>query len=273
MTTRCPTKTINGIRRKLGLLHPTAESDRAGLTLPWLGDSLGLDPATLKQRAQSGDLDKRRTFNQTWIRNQGSHGSCNGFAGALALSRARRRVGMSRVILSGAYLYSRINGGRDQGSHLSAGMRTLAETGCATEATVKWDEIYPSKYNQRTANAEAEGHRAFECYRLIELDDVWTALSLGFDCVVAVHVGRSFSSLDRHGFAGVDRGSGNHAVSCDGLIWANGELAATAYNSWGTGWGDRGRMLLRADHFEQTIAVHDFYAIRSATDADPPLLK
>ena len=271
MTHRCSTRTVNGTRRKLGLLEPTYP--RVDLGIPLMGHALLLDRDTQKHIAQSGTADSRRVFNSSWIRNQGSHGSCNGFAGALALSRARRRVGLQRTILSGAYLYSLINGGRDQGSHLSAGMRTLADRGCATESTVKWDEIYPRKYDQRKADAEAARFQAFECYRLLELNDLWSALALGFDCVVAVHVGRRFSDLDRHGFAGVDRGYGNHAVACDGLIWADGQLAASAYNSWGTNWGQHGRMLLSADHFRETLSVHDFYAIRSASDADaPPLI-
>lgn len=264
----CPTKTIGGVRRKLGLLPPDGDSHADVLTLA--PQALNLDSATLKHIAQAGTADKRKTFGSSWIRDQGSHGSCNGYAGALALSRARRRVGLSRVILSGDYLYSLINGGRDQGSHLSAGMATIMRQGIATETTVPNGAIYPRKYDQRKADAEAAKYRGFECYHTQNINLFFSGLALGFDGVCAVHVGNRFSDLDRNGFAGVDRGQGNHAVACDGLIWSGGELAATAYNSWGIRWGNAGRMLLRAAHLEQTIGVHDFYLIRSATDDAPP---
>lgn len=265
--------TIDGKRRGLGLLlpEPGMVSD-----LPVFGDIVDpLDRNTLERIAKSNTSVGRTLFDRSFIKNQGQYGSCNGFAGAAALTRARIRRGLKRVDLSGAYLYSLINGGRDNGSHLSAGMKTLAETGCATEATVPWNKIYPSKYDRSKANREAAKYKAFECYRVDNEAELWTALALGWDVVVAVHVGRRFSTLDRNGVAGVDSGQGNHAVICDGLVWAGGEICGDGVNSWGTGWGDKGRMLLRWAHFRQTIGIHSFYAIRSTTDGDdrPPAVR
>lgn len=259
--------TIDGKRRGLGLLPPKAGTV---CDLPVFGDTVEtLDKSTLKRIAQSPTSVGRTLFDSSFIRNQGQYGSCNGFAGAAALTRARIRRGLKRRNLSGAYLYSLINGGRDNGSHLSAGMRTLAERGCATEALVAWNQIYPHKYDKAQANRQAAKFKAFECYRVTNEAELWTALALGWDVVVAVHVGSRFSKL-RNGVAGVDSGRGNHAVSCDGLLYVNGEIVADAYNSWGTGWGDRGRMLLRWSHFRQTIGIHSFYAIRSTTDDERP---
>lgn len=268
-----PTITAGGKLRRLGCLVPDPGFVSS---LPVFGDHVEpLDNPTLKRIAQSQTSVGRTLFDRSFIKNQGSHGSCNGFAAASALTRARIRRGLKRVDLSGAYLYSLINGGRDQGSMLDDGMRALQSRGCATEATVKWNQIYPSKYDRTKANREAARHKAFECYQVRTGAELWTALALGWDVVVAVHAGRNFDRIDGNGVAGVDRGNGNHAVMADGLLFAGGEIVADGVNSWGTGWGDRGRMLLRWSHFQQTIGIHSFYAIRSTTDGDdkPPAVR
>lgn len=255
-----------GELRRMGCLLPPAGFVSS---FPAFEDKIPLlEDADIKRIAQSGDADGRNKFDVTWIQDQRSHGSCNGFAGAMALSRARVRRGLERVTLSGAYLYSLINGGQDRGSALEDGMRALAERGCATLATVGWDAVFPSQYDRAKADAEAARFRAFECYAVKSLQGLWSALALGFDCVVAVHAGSNFMRVNSQGVAGVDNGPGNHAVLCDGLTWEGGELVGTGANSWNVNYGVNGRMGLRAAHFAQTFSRHVFFALRSTSD-DP----
>lgn len=264
---------VNGRKRKLGTLKPPTGFVSS---LPLFEAAVEpLDDSTLLRIAKSNSATGRTMFDSSWIMDQGQYGSCNGWAGASALSRARVRRGLKRVNLSGAYLYSLINGGRDNGSMLDDGMRTLQSRGCATLDSVKSNQIYPSKYDRKKADREAAKHKAFECYQITSREGLWTALALGFDVVVAVHAGNAFSNIDRNGIAGVNNGNGNHAVMADGLLYAGGEIVADGANSWGTRWGDVGRMLLRWKHFERTIGVHSFYAIRSSTDGDdgPPRVR
>lgn len=250
--------------RKLGCLLPPAGRVCA---LPVFEDAAPqLTDAEIESIARSGVMDGRKKFDSSWIKDQKSHGSCNGFAGAEALSRARVRRGLERVDLSGAYLYSLINGGSDNGSMLVDGMEAI-QHGLATEATVGWDAIYPNRYDTAKAKAESDRFKAFECYQVRTLKGYWSALALGWDTVVAVHVGNRFMSLDSNGIAGVDSGPGNHAVCVDGLIWVNG-LTGTGANSWNLTYGAQGRMNLVEDHFRQTFPNHGFYAIRSTMD-DP----
>lgn len=264
---------VDGRKRKLGTLEPAAGFVSS---LPLFEASVEpLDDSTLLRIAKSNSATGRTMFDSSFIQDQGQYGSCNGFAAAAALTRARIRRGLKRKTLSGSYLYSLINGGRDNGSMLDDGMRVLQSRGCATLETVKANQIYPSKYDRSKADREASKYKAVECYQIGSREGLFTALALGFDVVVAVHAGNSFSSLDRNGIAGVNRGQGNHAVMADGLLYAGGEIVADGVNSWGTRWGDRGRMLMRWKHFEQTIGVHSFYAVRSATDGDdsPPRVR
>lgn len=210
-------------------------------------------------------------FDVSYIKNQRNHGSCNGFAGAAALTKARVRRGLERVDLSGAYLYSLINGGMDQGSMLEDGMNALQKHGCASEMTVGWDQIYPRQYDKAKANEEASRNKAFECYALTTEIELLSALAAGFDTVVAVHVTNSFMNVGSDGVAGGSSGPGNHAVSADGFWYdeSRNRFITDGVNSWGTTYGREGRMGLVWDiHFRSTTRNHLFYAIRSSLD-DP----
>lgn len=261
---------VNGRRFGTGLMLPPAGRVCA---LPAFESRVPLlSEDQVRSLARSGAADGRKLFDRSMIKNQHNHGSCNGFAGAAALTRARIRRGLPRVDLSGAYLYSLINGGRDNGSMLDDGMEAVLSRGIATEATVKWNQIYPTQYDKGKADAEASQYKGFECYavRLSESSwspfaGLWTALAMGFDCVVAVHVGSRFTAVNSDGIAGADAGPGNHAVMCDGLAEINGKLYGTGVNSWGTEFGQDGRMQLGEAHFGQTFGNHVFYAVRSTT--------
>ena len=253
-----------GEPRRLGCLLPPAGFVSA---LPAFEDRVPLLKDTeIQDIAKSGVMDGRKKFDPSFIKDQKSHGSCNGFAGAMALTRARIRRGLDRVDLSGAYLYSLINGGRDQGSMLDDGMQAIQERGVATADTVGWDAIYPSRYDRAKADAEAKRFRGFECYAVKTPAGLFSAAALGFDLVVAVHVGNRFMKVDSEGVAGVDNGPGNHAVGADGIVWAKGGPHLTGFNSWNRTYGADGRMLMGWDHFAQPFEHHVFYAIRSTGD-------
>lgn len=266
MATELPVIVIDGVERKLATLlpEPGLKLSMPVFAVPEMSDS------ALEKIARTGKLDGRTLFeDRNWIKDQGAAGSCNGWAGAMALARARVRGGQDRVDLSGSYLYSLVNDGRDEGSTLHRGMAALMDRGCASEPTVRPHQIYRNQYDVQQADREAQLYRAHECYAVETVRGAFTAVAMGFDVVLAVHVGDSFSKLDRNGFAGIDNGAGNHAVLADGLAWADGELAFTMANSWGVRWGSSGRALLRADHLARTIRFHKAYAIRAAKQAQP----
>ena len=252
--------------RKLGCLLPPAGFVSS---FPVFEDAVPqLSDLEVEDIAKSGVMDGRKKFDSTWIADQKSHGSCNGWAGAMALSRARVRRGLERVMLSGSYLYSLINGGSDNGSMLEDGMKTMQSRGIATAATVGWDQIYPSQYDRAKADAEAARFKGFECYAVKTKQGLFSAAALGFDVVVAVHVGNRFMNVDANGVAGADSGPGNHAVGADGIIWIGGRPYLTGFNSWNLSYGAQGRMNMGWEHFEQPFGYHVFYAIRSTGD-DP----
>lgn len=198
----------------------------------------------------------------TWIKNQRSHGSCNGYAAAGAFTRARYLSGVKDDwFASGAWIYSLINGGRDQGSMLDDGLRVGRDVGYCSETLVDWDMIYPGQQPLAQAKADAKKHKSLKAYRATTMQGFRTGLAAGYVGVVAIHAGNKYSQF-RNGIAGVDNGSGNHAVCVCDLRLKNGTEVYLQEGSWGTeGWGDGGRGFLVADHFRQTWNAHQFYLI------------
>ena len=253
-----------GESRGLGLLLPAPGfvSD-----LPTFEENVQvLERAEIEEIAKSGAADKRTVFGAGWRSNQRNKNSCNGYAAAKANAKAIFRRSGVKLALSGAYVYSKINGGRDRGSMLDDGMKAIQEFGCALESTVAWDAIYPGLY-PASADEEAKRFRAFECFHTRDVTAFLSGLALGFDGVCAVHVNKTFDRFDDRGVCGGGNGPGNHAVGADGLRWDRGVIV-NGDNSWDL-WGDGGRMGLDpAKHFEQPIQYHAFYLIRSTSD-DP----
>jgi len=95
-----------------------------------------------------------------------------------------------------------------------------------------------------------------------------TGLAKGFIAIVAVHAGGNFQRLNSQGIAGVDRGSGNHAVHVDDLCVVGGTEVFDMANSWGTQYGTQGRAYLTKDTFAQTFGNYMFYLIGSTEEVD-----
>ena len=229
------------------------------LTVEQIRDAIS-DPERTRRREMFGGPN--------WIKNQGSRGSCNGYAAAKALERARVLRGLEHVPLSGEYVYAGINGGRDQGSMLDDGLDWIVKNGAAPESMVPHQEFLWNRIPQAAKN-EAARFRAFECYRVDTEIELASGLALGFVGVVAVHAGNSYMRLDANGVRGASSGPGNHAVGVDDVRVLNGEFQFDEFGSWGLNNGQGGYAFLTWNrHLRTTIQYHAFYLIRATTD-DP----
>ena len=219
--------------------------------------------------AGTGAFNRRTVFDASWIGFQRSHGSCNGYACARALSRTRYLRGLGKVLLSGADAYSQMNGGRDNGSTLADGIKVVEANGIAPEEMVPWNQIYTRQISA-AAKAERARYKGFELYAVDTQEELFTAMLLGFVTVVAVHVGRGFDQYDGDGICKGGNGVGNHSVGCDDLgMLSDGELWADMFNSWSPQWGQEGRTKLTwRRHLAQTVRNHRFFACRASLD-DP----
>ena len=256
----------NGNVRRLGSLQPPPGMVSSFQTFEethdvWDDDQIKqviLDP----NRTMS-----RRIFDSSWIQNQHSHGSCNGYAGAAALARARFLRGLRKVLLSGAYLYSKMNNGVDQGSVLEHGMRAMMKFGICPETLVPWNFIYPNRQPADADKVAAEVKGAL-CYPVATQQGLKTALAKKFPCIVAVHAGNRYQTVDKNGICGADNGPGNHAVCVDDLLWIGNDFAYDSPGSWGLTLGVDGRVICRWASFEQTFGRHTFYAVPTTFDAE-----
>lgn len=262
----------HGNVRRLGTLQPepgfvSAFPEFVSAVVPW-------EDAEIRRVLTASDrVPGRVKFGDAWIQNQHSHGSCSGYAAAAALSRARWNQGTATqdgLLLSGAFIYSRVNRGQDRGAVLEDGLAAIQKYGTCPESLVNWDMIYP---NQQPASAadEALKHRGIECYALNRSFDkgileLRTAVAAGFVCVVAVHVGSKFDNL-KNGVAGLDSGPGNHAVPVSDIETRGGTEYPLVPNSWGLSFGERGHCLITYDHLRMTWANHVMYAVASIQES------
>jgi hypothetical protein len=222
-----------------------------------------------KLLTDSNRVPARVTFGPRWILDQKSHGSCNGHLCAGLLQRMRWLRGIQDgMLLSGAFPYSLMNDGRDQGSILERGMKVICEKGCPPADLVTWDMIYP-RLQPRNAIAEAAKHKGFNPLRTTDLQQVRTALAQQIPVGIAVHAGSKYSRVDSKGrVVGVDSGRGNHAVIADDLVLIDGEEYLDSPGSWGLSLGVQGRVLLPLDSIRQTMQYHVFYVLMSTVEEE-----
>jgi len=256
-----------GTVRKLGAIPP---SPLLASAFPLFEDAVPLlTDDQLRAFCAGKPKSGRHRFGDDWIKDQGQYGSCNGFASAAALERARVRRGLPRVRLSGASVYSCVNGGRDQGSIPEDAMRSMQDKGAVPEDRGPPSKIYPSQYSAADW-AEGARFKSGECYTTRSRQALYTGLALGYDGVIAVHAGNNFMRLGTNGIAGGDSGPGNHAVLVDDLdVLADGLIVMDFANSWNLSYGQRGRAYLTFErHCAQPAGYFAFYLIRSTAD-DP----
>jgi len=211
-------------------------------------------------------IPRRVIFGPGWIQNQKSHGSCNGYALAGGLSKSRWLRGIQdKLLLSGAFPYSRMNGGRDNGSALSDGLQVIQKYGSCPETLVPWDMIY-QRQQPSNAASEAAKHKGLICYAAGTIQGLRTGLAKGFVGIVAVHAGGNFQRINSQGIAGQDSGPGNHAVMIQDLCIVGGKEVFDMANSWGTGFASAGCAYLTDDSLKQPWNNHTAYLIASTEE-------
>lgn len=261
----------NGQVLRTGNLVPPVK----GSSLPLLSAAPGFKVWTrseIEEAIKLRPMKRREQFaGKDWILNQANRGSCNAAAATGALRRTMVLGGRNDVPqLAWEFLYAQINGGQDNGSMLDDGMNAITRIGIPLLNLQKHPlnrDILKSKYTPEEY-AQAKEWRAETCYQTDDPLELATAI-LGFNAagVVAVHVGSSFTSLDKNGYVGVDHGPGNHAVGVSDVELINGKLAFDHNGSWGVDMHDHGYGYLDWDaHLAQTSRNHQFYVIIGATN-------
>lgn len=227
----------NGETHKLGLLPLTEEPKMMAFA-----DYLSAAGITLIDSKDYREWDTRPLFPvEKYLLNQKSHGSCVGFSAAGGFMKTRALRGLSYEKLSGAYIYSKINGGRDFGAYIPDALVALEKYGTCKESEAEWDDIYPGRY-PASANETAKRFMLdgkVGGLRCKSWEEACTALQMGYVVQFGLNVGRNFENFDNDGVAGYSPGSNHSVHACGMKKGANGRWLFQMYNSWGK-WGPYG---------------------------------
>jgi hypothetical protein len=183
---------------------------------------------------------------------QGQHGQCVGYGSDGALMDIRDKSGYVFQLLSGSFIYSQINGGRDVGSDPADAANVLVKTGTCLMSECDVETIFNPDTN---CYETAKRFRVPEdgIYSIQSFEELVTAYILGFSMFDTIRVGRDFDYLDSDGIPPVSRGMGNHCVrSINQLIkLPNGDWGLPHANSWTVNWGNRGTFVMTEEHYDQ----------------------
>jgi hypothetical protein len=251
--------------RVLGCLPP--KPNFAGL--PRWGDS-----KPMIARSEWRDVSWR-TLNAR-IMDQDGLGACAGFAGVNAFERAWRLAGGQALKFSAWFLYSNVNGGRDQGALISDVLKSLLATGVCLEDQVP-EKTYQKRSIKPDAYTTAKRFRIAEAYALDSTDAIGSAVMLGYPIEYGIFVGGNFMTLDAGGVPGIGS-DGGHALHCCGLRKVpagphKGQWSYETENSWGTKYGQDGYCYVVDKHFDSMQKYGlDAFAIKAvAGDPQDPL--
>lgn len=203
------------------------------------------------------------------VSSQGSQGSCVGWATATArgisyyYANANNSWSYSRNIMSAAFIYNQI---KDQdedcsvGTYVSDALNLLRNSGVCVYNNMPYDKYDCTTWPGRTATDDAATKRINEWF-YISPDNVNTIkdrLSRRMPVIIVIHTDENF---DNGGYRAQDNNgtvyhvwdtnntahTGSHCICVIG--YDDSRHAFLIQNSWGTGWGDSGKLWIDYDMF------------------------
>jgi hypothetical protein len=280
---------LDGTYVAAGLLMPTPEIVKESFTYPLYGEDRLLDAKDIERSLKDDKFKTFRKMRAHRVVNQGGIGKCCPSAVISAYHNRRELDGMAEIALADSHLYMNINGGRDGGSQLLHALQYTQTKGIAPvnlRVDGQLTKFPLNTFNRRQVSASliraaddaALTFQSFEPYRvpITSYADfkiaVASAIARDHQIIIAVHAGRSFSTL-RQGYVTQSSGFGNHAVLLHSGKWVGGEdlVHPDIQNSWGPakdplygrvggqGWGDDGFGLITMSSLWQCAKTHTFW--------------
>lgn len=250
-------RTVSVNDRKLGNLS------QEKLRLSWtkFGDAPNVP---LIPRSQWVPTDLSVYFPEVY--DQDGRGQCNASAACTVMETIARMTGTPYKKLSAGDLYSRINGGRDQGSFLEDALAELLKNGVCTTDLVPyvWDGRV---YNSAAVKESRSKHLAVEAYVCPNFDAMASALQQGFVLDLGLLWYSGYDYLDADGWLTANSGQqvGGHALAGGALVsrQKNGrtQWGILVQNSWTKAWGRNGRCVIPEEAFSSSVG--GFFAVRS----------
>lgn len=191
------------------------------------------------------------------VGNQGAQGSCVGWSVGYALrSYLNHYVTKSgyltgetvnnQAVFSPAFIYNQLNGGKDEGSHISSALKLMLANGAATMADMPYsDKDYRTQPTTQVIG-KAAGNKIKEFGRIsLDLPAFKAFLANKNPIVIGAKVDANMTKLtdkfdNEPGWRTYDAASvrGGHAMVIVG--YDDARQAFKVQNSWGSGWGNKG---------------------------------
>lgn len=196
--------------------------------------------------------------------NQGSQGSCVGWATAYALKSYHEKVeeqwefSSNSTLFSPAWIYNQINGGVDGGSHPLDALDLIVNNGAATLATMPYDDQNFTASPSAEAVQEAAFYKAASYARVNTVNDIRRSIAARNPVTIGIEVFPSFNGLVGENSVYNDlsgASEGGHAITITGYDDDRFGGAFKVINSWGTGWGDDGYFWLPYDVVPQAVLL------------------
>ena len=189
--------------------------------------------------------------------NQGSQGSCVGWATAYAAKTYHERLEMSWPLLghtrlfSPAYIYNQLNRGKDEGMSINAALDLIVKQGVATMAAMPYDSTDYLRQPSTKARRQAANFKAQRSYTVKGVRRMKAALANKHPVIISMKVYPSFRLLkgrDSVYNSATGKVEGLHAVTIVGYNDNRYGGAFQVINSWGRdAFGDNGYFWLPYD--------------------------
>ncbi len=245
--------------RKLGGLRPA----KPGVKHRWnVEGEMPSEPLIPESDYQALDLGPIA------VNDQDGFNSCCPNSGCKVIEQAGRLAGQRPFTLSTANVYSRIDGGSDEGASLEDFQTAAAATGVCTTDFAPQEGFQPPAYKNGYQASQAD-HRTL----CVSLCPDWPSIA----SAVQRHKPVQFGILAGKGFqpnaAGVigpkcRKGGGGHAVCAMGMTKVGNDWYIIMQNSWGEGWGGsadgsvrKGCCLLHPSWIEPSFGAYAVAAI------------
>jgi hypothetical protein len=203
------------------------------------------------------EISRRELFySLNWFPDQIDTSGCTGFSSAMVASKVRVLAGQQPVKLSGAYLYSLINGGSDNGSNIGDALNSIESHGVCSEAScdVHRQRSFIYRKNTKQFDAEAGRFRGIKSYRVHTAEQAVATIQRGGILEYAIRAGRgtNFGRLDGEGVCAFTPGGSNHAVHADGFKKTNSHGWCFDSQTWTKDFADKSRWLWPIEYLLRT---------------------
>ncbi|MDQ1372484.1 MAG: family peptidase [Candidatus Thermoplasmatota archaeon] len=207
------------------------------------------------------------------VGDQAAQGSCSawaatyysyGYLEAVDNAWTEASQGNSSQLLSPAWTYNMVNGGRDQGSWVDTNMMVVRDWGAATMSAMPYDDDDPTSWGSPEAFREASLHRASEVGYIdyspsMTVDSIKALVAAGTPVAFAMDANEFTSGFSDGNYVisstEYSSTSLNHAqtiVGYDDSLSDDGDSGAfRVVNSWGADWGDSGYYWLTYSALEE----------------------